>query len=128
MLTVTFDLASSSAEVEINGPVFAGQPVSLVRQFVSDRTADGTRYTYHLTASTKWEWELSFRDLPLSQKQDLERFFRSNARGPSVAFTYTHTDGSTYTARFAQDQLPWVRNHKELWDCTVRIETSTEPT
>lgn len=127
-LTVTFDLASSSAVTTINGPAFAAQPVQLVRQFVSDRTADGTRYTYQLHNSTRWEWELSFRDLPLEDKQALERFFRSNARGPSVQFTYTHTDGSSYTARFAQDVLPWVRNHKELWDCSVRIETTSEPT
>lgn len=128
MLTVTFDVGSSSGVAEINGPSFVGQPVQLVRQFVSDRTADGTRYTYQLTNSTRWEWELSFRDLSLTDKRDLEHFFRNNSRGPSLAFSYTHTDGSVYTARFAQDGLPWVRNSKELWDCNVRIETTTEPT
>lgn len=127
-LTVTFEIASSSGVAEINGPSFISQPVQLGRQFVSDRTADGTRYTYQMTNSTKWEWELSFRDLPLQQKRTLEHFFRSNSRGPSITFTYTHTDGTAYTARFAQDVLPWVRNSKELWDCTVRIETNSEPT
>lgn len=126
-LTVTFDGPSSSGAAVIKAPAFVGQPVQLGRQFVSDRTADGTRYTYQMTSSTKWEWELSFRDLSLSEKRDLEGFFRNNVRGPSLAFSYTHSDGSTYTARFAQDVLPWVRDSKELWSCTVRIETTSEP-
>lgn len=127
-LDVHFDTGSSSAEIRIKGPAFVGQPVSLVRQFVSDRTADGTRYTYHLTNSTKWEWELQFRDLAREEKRELEEFFRAHARGPSQSFTYTHTDGTVYAGtRFAQDILPWTRNHRELWDCTVRIETLTEP-
>lgn len=126
-LTVTFDLISSSSAITIPGPAFSSQPVSQNRRFVTDHAADGTPYTYELTTTERWTWELMFRDLSLSDKRSLEAFFQEHARGPSARFTFTHTTGISYTGRFAQDQLLWTRNHQQLWDCNVRIETTSEP-
>lgn len=126
--TVSFALLSSSSAISgIKGPSFVGQPVRARRRFVSGASADGTRYTYQPASLSLWLWEMQFDDLTAADKQSLESFFLNDARGPSEQFTYTHTDGTAYTARFDQDQLVWTRSGPNLWAIALALEVTTEP-
>lgn len=125
---VTFSLLSSSPSIVINGPSFVAQPVERVPRFVSGRSAAGTPYVYELPVTPLWEWEITFQDIALADKRALEEFFYIDARGRSNQFSYTHTNGNVYTARFAMDRLQWSRQGSALWACTIVLETTDEPT
>jgi len=59
--------------------------------------------------STKRTWRLAFRHLSSQDHQDLQNFYDTVVGGLRDPFTYTHTDGTAYQARFIQPALPWRR-------------------
>lgn len=108
---------------EVNGPEGPSTTIRARSGFVTEETADFTRVVYRTTTSKKDEWTLTLSQLTDAQKSALQTYFDDTAKGPTNTFTYEHTDGNTYTARFVDTELAWTR-HGKTWDCTVRIEIS----
>ena len=117
--TVTFGTAT------VNGPV-SSDPAAYP-MFVTDQSANHTRWVYQTTSTKKWLWTLKFQDLTGAQKDALEDYFQNTAKGPTNTFTYVHTDGASYAnCRFADVELQFTRNNANNWDVTVRIESPTQ--
>lgn len=106
----------------INGPQ-SSEP-DLIQQFVTDLTANHTRYVYQSTSNSLRQWKLHFDTLYAADKANLETFYLTYAVGPVNTFTYTHTDGNTYTARFIDTQLQWSRVNANIWSITFTLETT----
>lgn len=117
---------SSQAAVTMNGPT-PPTMVDQVPQFVSDRSADGTRYAYQVHNTVINEWELRLSQVTTPQKTAFDAWFLDTVKGPTNTFSYQHTDGTTYTScRFVDTALRWSRLSDLTWDLTVRIEVPEE--
>lgn len=93
-----------------------------MHRWVTDVTAGGTRYSYKLSSSAKRIWNLQFDFLTAAQWLDLQQFF--DLVGPDEEFTYTHTDGNNYTARFVNTELLPTRLLPNLYSVPVQLEVS----
>lgn len=114
--------------VTLNGPVGGGQNVRPQARFVSGRTVNGTTYTYQKNSVTQNIWVLNFRDLTAAQKTNLQTYFNDVAKGPSNTFSYTHTDGTTYTGvRFMDNVLEFDRiDGGKFFSCQIRLLIAAE--
>lgn len=117
--TVTF------GGVTVNGPV-SPTDVEDYPKWVTDLSAGYTRIVYKLTAATLLTWVLQFDAITGTQKSNLTTFFHSTAEGPTNTFTYVHTDGGSYTARFLDTALRWQRVDGNTWRLTVRLELTAQ--
>ena len=121
MATTTVQIGT----VTVAGPAGATQ-VDLLTGFVSDLSADFTRFAYRTTSNFLRQWTLNLSNLTTAQKNDLETYFRDTAKGPTNTFTYVHTDGTSYAScRFVDTELRWSRLNDQEWSVQVRIETAT---
>lgn len=130
MASVTVSLShddgnSNVTAIEINGPV-SPTNVDLLPMFVSDLSANNTRYSYQLTDTKVWHWSMRFDDLTTAQKNALEDFFTDTAKGPTNTFTYTHSDGETYTARFLDTALQFERRNSNEWATSFALEVTAQ--
>lgn len=117
--TVTFGTAT------VNGPETTD--VGAYPMFVTDQAANHARWTYQTTSTKKWLWTIKLRDLTAAQKDALEDYFQSTAKGPTNTFTYIHTDGASYAnCRFVDTDLQFTRNNANNWDVSVRIEVPSQ--
>lgn len=107
--------------VAINGPT-APTNIEQRPRFARLSSDAGRSYSATLSGSELEVWTLNFDSLTGTQKADLANFFENTAHGPSDTFSYTHTDGETYTARFSETMLKWTRQNEQLWGCTIRLE------
>ena len=114
--------------VVMNGPIGGGQSVRPKAQFVSGRTVNGTTYVYQKNDVTQNVWVLSFRDLTAAQKTALQTYFQDTAKGPSNTFSYTHTDGTTYTGvRFVDNVLEFSRiDGGAFFSCSIKLLIAAE--
>ena len=114
--------------VTMNGPVGGGQDVRPKARFVSGRTVNGTTYTYQMNDQTQNVWVLDFRDLTAAQKVLLQTYFQDTAKGPSNTFSYTHTDGTTYTGvRFLDNVLEFSRiDGGKFFSAQIRLLIAAE--
>jgi len=111
--------------VTVSGPSGPTQ-VDLQTGFVSDLSADFTRFSYRTTSNFLRQWTISLPNLTTAQKNDLETYFRNTAKGPTNTFTYVHTDGTSYAnCRFVDTSLRFTRLNDNEWSVQVRIETTT---
>lgn len=111
--------------VTLNGPAGPTETRTLPR-FVSDLSADHTRWTYQTTSAAKSHWTLTFGDLTTSQKNALETYFNNTAKGPTLTFAYVHTDGTSYSnCRFVDTELAFSRIDDNTWSVTLRLEVPT---
>lgn len=126
-VTFTYDPGGSGeSAVTVNGPA-GSTAVDQFPQFVTDRSADGTRYTYQIHDTVINEWELRLSQLTTAQKTAFDQWFRDTVKGPTETFTYKHTDDTEYTnCRFVDPALRWQRASNNTWDLTVRIEVPSE--
>lgn len=121
---VTF--VKDATTVTVPGPP-GPTDVNQLPLFVTDLSANHTRWTYKLTATGAYQWLIPLNALTLAQKQALQAFFTTTVGGPATTFTYTHTDGNSYTVRFVDTALAWNRENGTMWGVSVRLETATEP-
>lgn len=126
MPSINVTLVKDATTVTLPGPSSATDVTSMPR-FVTDQSANFTRWTYQLTASKLFHWSISIMDLTYAQKNALQSFFDDTVDGPNLTFTYTHTDGNSYTARFVDTMLNFNRVNGTQWATNFRLETSTEP-
>lgn len=118
-------MASSTVKF---GAVTVGGPdgftsVRLLPMFVTDLSANHTRWTYQTTATKKSRWRISLDNLTTAQKNALETFFTDVAKGPTNTFIYTHTDGTSYSGcRFVDTELDFSRMDDRTWSTQVEIE------
>jgi hypothetical protein len=92
-------------------------------RFVSGKTADHTTIVYKVASASYDTWTIALTGLTTSQKNALQTYFDDTAAGPTNAFSYVHTDGTTYTnCRFVDTSLRWQRRNDDEWDVTIRIE------
>lgn len=123
-INVVFTLGAVS--VTVPGPP-ASTDANCLPRFVTDLSANHTRWTYQLTTTKTNQWSIPLMALNGTQKAALQAFFDDTVRGPSLTFTYTHTNGSTFTVRFIDTALQWIRNSDNMWDINVKLETTDEP-
>jgi hypothetical protein len=114
--------------VTMNGPVGGGQSVRPKARFVSGRTVNGTTYVYQKNDQTQNVWVLAFNDLTAAQKALLQTYFNDVAKGPSNTFSYTHTDGTTYTGvRFLDNVLEFSRiDGGAFFSCSISLLIADE--
>lgn len=84
------------------------------------------RWVYRTSDVRKEHWTISLHDMGESQWSDLRSFFYDVVKGPELTFTYTHTDGETYTARFVDTELQGSRRDKNTWSATITLELEGE--
>lgn len=89
------------------------------------RTGAGAAVVYETIdpADAPMFWTLEFNGLTAAEKASLEAAW-TTAAGPSNTFSYIHTDGVTYTARFLNESLVWVRHAINCWDIVIQLEIS----
>ena len=124
--SVNITLVSGAETVTLPGPPGGTDTPSMPR-FVSDQSANGTRWTYQTTSAKRWYWSINLMDLTYAQKTALQTFFDDTVRGPVTAFTYTHTDGNSHTVRFTDTMLNFGRVNGTSWSVSFRLELTTEP-
>lgn len=124
--SINISFALSATTVTIPGP--PGQTdIAPSARFVTDLSANHTRWTYQVTTAQKFLWSMSVMDLTEQQRSDFQAFFENIAKGPTYQFTYTHTDGLTYTARFIDTVLKWGRLNDKSFSTNFTLEfDSTE--
>ncbi len=121
---VTF--ARSGTTITVNGPS-PGTDQALQPMFVTERSANHTRWVYQTTDTKMRVWTLNLNSLTLAQKNALEDFYTNTAKGPTNTFTYTHTDGNSYTCRFVDPMLPpFTRAAPGTFDIQLRLETTAQ--
>ena len=98
---VTFS-SPDAGTLRVPGPPGPTAP-RRVAEFAAERTAAGTLFSHRRHAADRTEWELDLDGLTPAKFAALEAFFR--AVGVGNEFTYTHTDGRSYTARFASPEV-----------------------
>lgn len=117
--TVNFNDGATS--ININGPL--PSEVELLARTVSEQSANYDMRTYQLTSKKLRRWALTFTDLLIAQKDDLINFFTDSVVGPSNTFTYTHTDGTIYTAvRLVNDSLQLRRTEPGIFTVSMILE------
>lgn len=122
--TVSFAIGGTT--VTVNGPAGPTDVGPLPRQTI-DRAADHTLWSYTHTSTKLWTWSIGLRDLTAAQKDAFEDFFLDTAVGPNTAFTYTHTDGTSYSnCRFLQTDLRWQRVNEAVWDVSIQIQVPSQ--
>lgn len=86
----------------------------------------GVRYVYKMSSMNRWMWTLQFDAVTSPQKDKLIQFFyHPSVDGPTSTWSYTHTDGNVYTARFLQPSLPFGRVNSNLWTVQIELELET---
>jgi hypothetical protein len=120
-ISSTVKLNKSGTEITINGPV-GPTNVQAVPQYIS-RTSQGlNRYSYKKTSARVQRWTLRFDSLTAAQWAALENFASTVINGPTSTFTYTHTDGNSYTVRMINDGLVGDRIDSNTWSTTLQLE------
>jgi len=102
---VTFSHGSAGS-VEVPGPQATSAPRRLPR-FAAERTEGGVLYSHRRHSADVTVWDLELDAMTPAQFSALDAFH--TAVGPGADFTYTHTDGSSYAARFVSTDLNRVR-------------------
>lgn len=123
-LSASVTLTRNATSITINGPA-GEQPVDPPPRYVTGQTTNGTVYSYQKNTSSNRVWTLNFNDLTDADKTALEDFFLNTAGGPSQTFSYTHTNGSTYTVRFMNGSLSFFRVMPNLWRVSVSLLMTT---
>lgn len=96
--------------------------------WTSPTGADWERSVMRQTEVAKWNWVIDLYGIPASEFIDLEDFFADVVDGPASTFSYTHTDGRTYTVRFADTEIARTRRGNKHVDITFEIEmVGTQP-
>ena len=117
--TVTFEIPAG-ASATVNGPT-GSTGIDNLENYVSEFTADKSLIVYQTSNSVKDVWTLNLSELTTAQKNELQTFFDTHAKGPTNAFSYVHTNGETFTScRFLDRGLRWTRKGG-AWDVTVRL-------
>ena len=97
--------SASGTNCDVEGPE-GNIDVSPQPQWVTDQTADLTRIAYRTTNTVLSTVKLQLNNLTKAQWQALRSFFFTAVKGPELPFSYTHTDGTTYSnCRFAMPTL-----------------------
>lgn len=120
----TVTLLSGSTSIEINGPTGPTNP-SPPANWNTSRTASGELIVYRYSSNAKNIWNLTFPMITTAQKVALYSFWRDTVSGPENTFTYTHTDGESYTARFL-NSLNFSRENNGYWSVVIQLEVSGE--
>lgn len=120
-MSSTVNFTKGASNYDINGPV-GNQSISRSSRYSISESHDGTIWSYKRHAGSHRKWRLELTDVTSAQKDNLQSFFDSDAAGPTNTFTYTHTDGTSYTARFVQEELQWQRVGPNQWGVSITLD------
>lgn len=121
MASSTVNFAKGATSVDVNGPV-GGQSIERSPRYAVARANDGTVWSYKRHSGSHRQWRLELQDVTSAQRDALQSFWDSDAAGPTNTFTYTHTDGVQYTARFVQEELQWRRGGPNQWSVSIILD------
>lgn len=115
-------LTRGGTTIEIGGPVAPNDEIPLTGR-ATVLTQGGQRATYRGgTDNELTQWRLDFDQLTGDEWTALRDFFKNTTQGPSFTFSYTHTDGETYTARFLDESLLVKRRNNNSYAVTFTLE------
>lgn len=117
----TINFTKGATDIDVNGPG-EGQTVQRHSRYAVAQAADGTVWSQKRSGSAHRTWQLDLEYVTSAQKVLLQSFFDTDAAGPTNTFTYTHTDGNSYTARFLQDDLQWRRQGPNVWAVSLTLD------
>lgn len=69
---------------------------------------------------------LVFTNITLAQKTGLVSFFENTSEGMLNTFTYTDTDSTAYTVRFADRLLKFTKIANNIFDTGIKLELADE--
>lgn len=119
--TVTFGSCT------VNGPEPGTQP-SQIPLDTQALTPSNVRWHYRLSTAKRWRWQMTLSLLTSAQKQALEAYFWDTAKAGANAFTYVHTDGTSYAnTRFDQPSLDFTRVGPGMYDVPITLLMTVEP-
>ena len=104
-MSVTFEKGAVS--VELQNPDRGDTLKSIMQQRIEPRS-DGQYYRYSLADGAVHEREISWGELRLSEKNDLQDFFEDTADGVLENFTFTDERGTAWNAHFLDPDLAIV--------------------
>lgn len=87
---------------------------------LSNITAGGDLFEYQLVVTPKQEFDLLFRALTESERDDLVTFFE-NRKAAFESFTYTDPDSVATTVRFIDRRLDPREQELDSWEVRVRM-------
>lgn len=114
-------LSKSGTTITVNGPP-SDTDVEPLPRWATARTAGGTLISYKTLATIINRWKIPLGDLTAAQHTALVDFFESTVGGPGIDFTYTHTDGTSYTAQFVDTSLRFRRVNGKVWSTTLELQ------
>lgn len=119
-LLVTMTDPTGPTTITLNGPRDS-DPTGVPR-YVLDTAAGGQVWSYKLAATIIDRWTMTLQSLTGAQKAALKNFFDNVVEGPSRTFTYTHTNGNSYTnVRFVDTFLKFKRSNANEWSVTITL-------
>ena len=114
--------AYSGTNCDVEGPE-GNIDVSPQPQWVTDQTADLTRIAYRTTNTVMSTVKLQLNNLTKAQWQALRSIFFTTVKGPELAFSYTHTDGTTYTnCKFAMTTMEPRRVNGNEYSVSITMD------
>lgn len=117
--------SKSGTTVTVYGPA-QKTDAEPIPQFVVSRAAGGQLWSYKTGATIVNAWKFTLPNLTNAMKVALQSFFDTLAEGPTNAFTYVHTDGNSYTARFLVTTLKWERLNANQWNVPIELDLNNQ--
>ncbi len=111
-----------ATDLQINAPDSSGTDVDLQANWITALSDGLQRWSSRITDRHLEQWSISVADLSRDQWIGFQDFFYKVALGPTRVFTYTHTDGVSYQARFVDNALTAHRGCSALWSTSFKIE------
>lgn len=87
---------------------------------LTGRTAGNDLFEYQLVVSGKQEFDLRFRALTETERDDLVTFFE-NRKAAFESFTFTDVDATAYTVKFTDRVLDPREQQLDSWEVAVRM-------
>ena len=122
-MSVTFSKDSTTVTLPSPKP---GSTAREVKTQVSALTAGGERYVYDKGIDSFFI-DLTFESLNNTEKANLLSFFHTTVDAMAETFTYTDSNGSTYTARFVYPTLHFTKVAAGVWDVKFTLELNAMP-
>ena len=126
----TVTLSRGGTTIALNGPS-DGLSITALDRWVSALSQSYQRWVYRSADRKVEQVSVNLTDLTAAQWADLEYFFDAVTEGPRYTFTYTHTSGESFTARFLDGGLSRQRVNSNVSSVTLRLErevTAASPT
>lgn len=125
-MSTTINFTRGTTDLDLPGPAGTTN-VRRAPQYSRGVNGNGESWSYKYHSKKLVRWAMTLRELTEANAQALDAFFEgtdaNSANGPTESFTYTHTDGTTYTGvRFVNENLDYTRSDGNTFSVSIEIE------